>query len=124
MSAPKKLATRHLLVKVQVQLAEAKNGLEDAQIALCGAVTEHAETKRTLEREEAHLICKGVEGKNERERSATLLLELTGEYAALHAAEDALAEARCAYELAKLEWDLARYQLRAVEKDHLLEVAS
>ena len=55
------------------QLTAAKNGLEDAQITLCGAVTAHAE------------------------------------------AEDALAEARCTYELARLEWDLARYSVRVLE---------
>ena len=97
------------------QLATAKNGLEDAQIAYCGAVTAHAEAKRILERAEAYLICEGVEGKNERERSARLQLELTAGYSGLHEAEDALTEARCALEVARLEWDLARYQLRALE---------
>lgn len=48
------------------QLAQAKNGLEDAQITLCGALTAHAEAKRILERAEAYLLCEGVKGKNER----------------------------------------------------------
>ena len=43
---------------------------------------------------------------------ATLLNE---EHDALAIAEDALAEARCALECAQLEWDLARYQVRALE---------
>ena len=97
------------------QLATAKNGLEDAQITLCGAVTAHAEAKRALELAEALKLCEGVDGKNERERTAKLRLELSSEYAALAETEDALTEARCAYELARLEWDLARYQLRALE---------
>ena len=97
------------------QLTAAKNGLEDAQITLCGAVTAHAEAKRALEVAEALKLCEGVEGKNERERSTKLRLELSAEYAALAEAEDASTEARCAYELARLEWDLARYQLRALE---------
>jgi hypothetical protein len=99
------------------QLAAAKNGLEDAQIALCGAVTAHAEAKRTLELAEAHKLCEGVEGRNEKERAAKLRLELAPCYTTLHKAEDALTEARCAFELVRLEWDLARYQLRALEAD-------
>ena len=97
------------------QLARAKNGLEDAQIALCGAVTAHAEAKRVLELAEAVKLCEGVEGKNDQERSAKLRLELRSECAALAEAEDALTEARCAFEVARLEWDLARYQLRVLE---------
>ena len=106
------------------QLAQAKNGLEDAQITLCGAVTAHAEAKRVLEHVEALKLCEGVDGKNERERAAKLRLELSAEYAALAEAEDALTEARCAYEVARLEWELVRYQLRAGESQHLLEVAA
>ena len=96
------------------QLATAKNGLEDAQITLCGAVTAHAEAKRALEAAEATALCKGVDGRNEKERAGKLRLELSSEYAALANSEDALTEARCRYELARLEWDLARYQLRAL----------
>ena len=106
------------------QLATAKNGLEDAQIACCGAVTAHAEAKRILERAEAYLICEGVEGKNEKERSARLRLELTAGYSGLHEAEDALTEARCALEVARLEWDLARYQARALALTVSLETAA
>ena len=104
------------------QLTAAKNGLEDAQITLCGAVTAHAEAKRTLELREALKLCEGVDGKNERERTAKLRLELAAEYAALAEAEDALTEARCAFEVARLDWDLARYQLRALSTP--LEVAA
>ena len=97
------------------QLARAKNGLEDAQIALCGAVTAHAEAKRALELAEALKLCEGVEGKNEKERAAKLRLELNTEYTALAEAEDALTEAHCAFEVVRLEWDLARYSVRAQE---------
>ena len=96
------------------QLATAKNGLKDAQIALCGAVTAHAEAKRTLEHAEAVAFCNGVEGKNEKERAAKLRLELSAEYTALAETEDALTEARCGCELARLDWDLARYQLQTI----------
>ncbi len=97
------------------QLERAKNGLEDAQIAYCGAVTAHAEAKRALELAEALKLCEGVEGKNEKERAAKLRLELAPEYTALYEAEDALYEARCAHEVARLEWDLARLQARVLE---------
>ncbi len=97
------------------QLTTAKNGLEDAQIAYCGAVTAYAEAKRVLELAEAVKLCEGVEGKNDKERSAKLRLELSAENTALAEAEDALTESRCAFEVARLEWDLARYQLRALE---------
>ena len=97
------------------QLKKAKNGLEDAHIRLCGTVTAHAEAKRALELAEAHKLCEGVDGRNEKERAAKLRLELSEPHTALHEAEDALAEARCAYEVARLEWDLVRYQLRALE---------
>lgn len=97
------------------QLQAAKNGLEDAQIAYCGVSASCLEAKRALELAEATRMLEGVEGKNEKERAAKLRLELTAEYGALHEAEDALAEARCALDGARLEWDLARYTLRALE---------
>ena len=105
------------------QLATAKNGLEDAQSNLCGAVTAHAEAKRTLEQAEALKLCEGVDGKNEKERAAKLRLELSAEYTALAEAEDALTEARCAFEVARLEWDLARYSVRVLEVGELREAA-
>ena len=104
------------------QLAKAKNGLEDAHITLCGSVTAHAEAKRALELAEAVKLCEGVDGKNDRERTAKLRLELSAETAALARAEDALTEARGAYEVARLEWDLARYSVRALSSP--LEVAA
>lgn len=97
------------------QLKAAKNGLEDAQIALCGAVTAHADAKRRLEVAEAGAVYAGVEGKNEKERAAKLRLELSDFYIDLHVSEDNLHEARCTYELARLEWDLARYSVRMLE---------
>ncbi len=111
-----------MIAPLLFQLAAAKNGLEDAQIALCGAVTAHAEAKRALELAEALKLCEGVEGKNERERAARVRLELAAEHTALAEAEDALTEARCAYEVARLEWDLARYQVRMLSTP-MLEAA-
>ena len=105
------------------QLAQAKNGLEDAQITLCGAVTAHTEAKRTLEHAEAVAFCNGVEGKNEKERAAKLRLELSAEYTALAETEDALTEVRCAYEVARLEWDLCRYQVRMLGAQTFREAA-
>ena len=97
------------------QLKTAKNGLEDAQITLCGAVTAYPEAKRMLERAEAVKLCEGIDGKNEKEQAAKLQLELSAETTTLCEAEDALTEVRCAYEVAGLEWDLARYSVRMLE---------
>lgn len=105
------------------QFQAAKNALEDAHITLCGAVTTHAEAKRALELTEAVKLCEGVDGKNEAQRTAKLRLELQNEYSALHGAEDALAEARCAYEVARLEWDSVRYQIKMFELHHLPRAA-
>ena len=105
------------------QLKQGKNALEDAHIKLCGVVTAHAEAKRALELAEATAICTGVEGKNEAQRAAVLRLQLEGEYRTLYEAEDALTEARCAYDLARLEWDLARYNVRVLEPQSFREAA-
>lgn len=99
------------------QFRAAKNALEAAHVRLYGAVTAHAEAKRVLELAEAVTLSMGVDGKNEAQRAAKLRLELSAEHKALHGAEDALAEARCAYEVARLEWDLVRYSVRALEPD-------
>ncbi len=106
------------------QLVAAKNGLEDAHITLCGAVTAHAEAKRALELAEAVKLCEGVDGKNDRERTAKLRLELSAEHTALYETEDALTETRCAYEVARLEWELVRYQVRVLEPKVTLEMAA
>jgi hypothetical protein len=103
------------------QLERAKNDLEDAQIALCGAVTAHSEAKRALKLAVAMKLCEGVAGKNEKERAAKLRLELSSEYTALHEAEDALAEVRCAFEVVRLEWDLARYTTKTLESQTFRE---
>lgn len=94
---------------------QAKNGLEDAQIAYYGAVTSHAEAKRGFELTEALKLCEGVDGKNERERTAKLQHELSEHYTALAEAEDALTEARCAYEVIRLEWETVHYQINTLE---------
>lgn len=85
-------------------------------------MTAHAEAKRGLELAEAHSFCEGVEGKNEAQRTAKLKLQLQAERIALAEAEDALTEARCALEVAKLEWELARYKAKVTEPS-LLGVA-
>jgi hypothetical protein len=105
------------------QLAAAKNGLEDAHIMLCGAITAYAEAKRALALGEALKLCEGVDGKNEAQRAAKIRLELETEHSALAEAEDALTEARCAYDVARLEWDLARFSVRALEPQTLRDAA-
>ena len=88
---------------------------EDTQTALCGAVSAHAEAKWSPEPAEAHALIAAVDGRSEAERKAKLRLELDAESTVLHGAEDATSEARCAFDAARLEWKLARYQLRALE---------
>lgn len=106
------------------QFRAAKNALEDAHHTLYGAVTAHARAKRVLELAEAVTLSVGVDGKNEAQRAANLRLELSAEHVALQDAEDALAEARCAYEVARLEWDLVRYQVRMLEATVPLEAVA
>lgn len=72
---------------------------------------------------EALKLCEGVEGKNEPQRDAKLRLEPEAEYTALTEAEDALTETRCAYKVARLEWELVRCQVRALEPRTLVEAA-
>jgi hypothetical protein len=58
-------------------------------------------------------LCKGVDGKNERERAAKLRLELASEYTALAEAEDALTEARCGLAVPRLKWEFFRLNIKA-----------
>lgn len=72
-----------------------------------------------MELAKASALVARVDGRNEKERAAKLRLELAAEYEAVHEAEDALSEARCAYKASKLEWDLVRYQLKALKSQGL-----
>ena len=98
------------------KLVKAKNALEDAHITLCGAITAHAEANRALELAEAVKLCEGIDGKNEAQRTAKLRLEPSTDYTVFHEAEDALTEARCAFEVVRLEWELARYAVKVLEQ--------
>ncbi|MDQ3397548.1 MAG: hypothetical protein M3511_07215 [Deinococcota bacterium] len=97
------------------QLDTAALHLQNAQAEHAGAVVAQVEAKRALELARARLICQGVEGKNEAQREAVMRLELQTEHDALFQAEVALTEARCTLDRARLEWDLARYTVRALE---------
>lgn len=97
------------------QLERAKNTLEDALIAHCGAVVTYAEAKRTSELAAAQKLCAGLEGANKEQREARLRLELEEEHDAVASAEDVLTEAKTALEVARLEWELVRYRARLVE---------
>ena len=99
------------------ELRQAKNALEDAQIAHCGAVTAFSEAKQALLVAEAQIVCDGLEGKNEKERNARLRLALESEYVALAAAESALNEARCSVHVARLEWEFAYCRLNLPQQD-------
>lgn len=62
-------------------------------------------------------------GRHDSRPSSRLRLELAAEHSSLHEAEDALTEARCALDVARLEWELARYKAKAIELS-LLGVAA
>ena len=100
---------------LSLELETAAHSLNDAKCSHLGAVVAHAEAKRALELAQARLLVDGVDGKNEAQRAAVMRLELDELYTALAKAEDALADARCSLECAQLEWDLARYTVRALE---------
>ena len=96
-------------------LETAAHGLNDAKVSHLGALAVYTEAKRALELAQARLLLDGVSGSNKEQREAVMRLQLSEEHDALAVAEDALAEARCALECAQLEWDLARYQIKALE---------
>ena len=100
---------------LSLELETAAHNLNDAKVHHLGAVVAHAEAKRALELAQARMLCDGVEGKNTEQRQAVMRLELDELHTALAEAEDALGEARCAVECSQLEWDLARYTVRARE---------
>ena len=100
---------------LSLQLETAAGHFNDAKVHHLGAVVAHAETKRALELAQARMLCHGVEGKNTEQRQAVMRLELDALHNALTTAEGALAEARCSLECAQLDWDLARYMVRALE---------
>jgi hypothetical protein len=54
----------------------------------------------------------GVEGKNAETRDASIRLQLQDDYAELERREAALNEARAELDIARLEWDTLRYQVR------------
>lgn len=98
------------------ELQDAAFSLNDAQIQYAGAVVGHSEAKRNLELARASLLCSDtINGKNAEAREAQLRLTLEAEHDALFAAETALTEARCQLDCARLEWDVARYTIRAHE---------
>ena len=96
-------------------LETAAHSLNDAKVSHLGTLAVYTEAKRALELAQARLLLDGVSGTNKEQREAVMRLQLNEEHDALAVAEDALAEARCALECAQLEWDLARYQVRALE---------
>ncbi len=89
------------------QLERAKNGLEDAQIALCSAARLTLKPSGGSSAETLKL-CEGVKSRNERERAARLRLELATEYTAMAEAEDALTEDSCSLNVAGLVWGYSR----------------
>lgn len=72
--------------------------------------------KRDLEEGRAGLIAQGlIDGKNEAQREAQFRQHLAGQYETLNLAEANARQARHALELARLDVELARAQLRLME---------
>ena len=95
---------------------------EDAQAALMGhqaayteATEELAILKNELDSQRAKLIAQGIEGKNADERESRLKLALADHYNSIYQAEITVTQKRLEMELARLEWDGLRYQLRAFD---------
>ena len=105
------------------RLTATAHSLNDAKCSHLGAVVAHAEAKRALELAQARLLVDGIDGKNAEQRNSVMRLELSPLHDTLAEAEDALAEAKCSLECAQLEWDLARYQVRALEATALRTAA-
>ena len=100
--------TTENLQDATVELIRATNELERSARVL-------AEVRFELDAEEATLIASGIEGKNEAERKANLRLKLESKYAELHGAELGAAQARRDVEVARIQLDGLRYQLRLLE---------
>ena len=95
---------------------------EDAHASLLGAQHAYSESseavteaKYALELAKAHLLDKGVEGKNTEQREAKLRLCLDSEYQALYDLEREQARAKLELDGARLAWDCLRYRLKAFE---------
>lgn len=98
------------------QFLIAYQGLADTKSEVAHAEQVATEARRELAQQEAYAITKGeIEGKNAEQRKANLALMLSGWYDDAQNAEDALQEAKLAYELAAIEVNSLRYQLRAAE---------
>jgi hypothetical protein len=96
----------------------ARDKLVDAQNRYKTAVNALLSARNDLETKRAELLVEGVEGKNAESRDAAIRVQLGEEYELLERREAELNEARSELEIARLEWDTLRYQVR------LLGVAS
>lgn len=99
---------------IQDHLVLAAQKLRDAKEAQHHAFVTHAEAKRVLELHAAQKTLEGLNGSNREEREARLRIDLDLEHRALANAENGLATARLDVELAGLEWQLQRYQVRVL----------
>jgi hypothetical protein len=90
----------------------ARDNLIRAQEHYKNAVNALLTTRGQLESKRAALLVEGVEGKNAETRDASIRLQLQDDYAELERREAALNEARAELDIARLEWDTLRYQVR------------
>jgi hypothetical protein len=90
----------------------ARDKLVDVQNRYKTAVNALLSARNDLETKRAELLVEGVEGKNAESRDAAIRVQLREEYELLERREAELNEARSELEIARLEWDTLRYQVR------------
>jgi multidrug resistance efflux pump len=93
-------------------LFELKGDLVRALVTHTHRAHDVADARHALSLRRAHLTAAGLEGRNAEERAAHLQLATVAEQEALDEAEQLLAEAKLALDIARLEWDCVRYRMR------------
>jgi len=97
------------------ELTKAAEAYKDSLERYHAVTSELTAAKRELENTRNALVCKGVEGKNKAERDAKLESLLIDTQVDVFELEDKQSRAKLTVEKAKLDWDLARYKVRACE---------
>ncbi len=95
----------HVFERARDKLVAAQERYTTAVNALLGARGQ-LETKRSA------LLVEGAEGRNAESRDAAIRVQLNDDYEVQEQREAALNEARSDLEIARLEWDTLRYQVR------------
>lgn len=107
--------TMNEMIQTLTQSAEA---LKTAKANLHSATVSLTNAERILTIAKAKAISKGeIVGKNEAERNASLALLLTEEVKSVEVASDSVAEAKTNHDIAFVDFQVARYAIRATTED-------